>query len=726
VIKEVALSNWKQHARRDVAFGDGLNAIIGPNSAGKSNLLKGILFALGGTGATGSASDNLWRWDSPARERLVSVKLDLPRHGEVTIQRTTSSAKVFGADGKLLASGTTPVLRFVEEAYGMAWADLSTLLYSPQGEVQEIVKMGSTKLQKRVEALAQVSVLDKVLDLIAVDVRGFEAQLEVLPPPVDLEELRNDLRVIQTVVADVRERVAVATTGRTSWQAALDERRAAHSAALNAQHTMVRLRDSLSAAQAQHESVERELLETLSRLQSLESTAVDPTSLQEEVEVIERDLRDAEQRAGVIATHQRELAALEKAVAELDAALPKQVELGGQIERSEQALEVARGRQLVLGADCAKHTQQVKELKAQLEGADCPTCKRPYDECFDRAAVTEAHAFAHQVMLAEMAALDDVYKDIRREEAELKRLLKQQLPGIGALLGEKAEQLRALRETPTFDALPEGWLAERQSRLAGLRKLVAGANQQQGQITQLKAQESTLAARLEQQTQVVTDLTAQVAALPEPPNLEALVAAIEEAERGYAGWLTEEESGKERLTQVLIDEATLRQAVETAERAEGIRQKVEADKSLVEGLQSYLRKNRARLSAGIWDSLLDYASALSAAASGGKLGRLSRTDQGGDFMVEEISLDDTGASRNVPVSELGGARRSICGLALRVALAETFFGPGLPLLIDEAAADASDETAATIAGMLSSLGRQVISVTHREGEAVNATHVIQL
>ena len=170
---------------------------------------------------------------------------------------------------------------------------------------------------------------------------------------------------------------------------------------------------------------------------------------------------------------------------------------------------------------------------------------------------------------------------------------------------------------------------------------------------------------------------------------------------------------------VLESEATqLANTVAILEKAKADAEDVHKDLALASQLQKYLRANRTRLASDLWDGLLNYASALTSSATGGVLSGLSRTPSG-DFTVVEDG-------RTVPVTESSGAQRSIMGLALRVALTKVFYGNGLFLMLDEATADASDETAAAVAGMLRSLDMQVVSVSHRTGDVVNAGEIIEL
>jgi DNA repair exonuclease SbcCD ATPase subunit len=161
-----------------------------------------------------------------------------------------------------------------------------------------------------------------------------------------------------------------------------------------------------------------------------------------------------------------------------------------------------------------------------------------------------------------------------------------------------------------------------------------------------------------------------------------------------------------------------RQTLSEAVRNLGTRQETLHSIMLRKELQSYLRNNRARLMGDTWGRITDLTSGYASQVTDGLIRNLMRDDDGG-FTVEE-------GEHKVPVNELSGGRQSVVGLALRVALGRTFFGEGSFILLDEPTSDCSENLAASVAGMLQGLGTQVIVVSHRQGDTVNATNVIIL
>jgi DNA repair exonuclease SbcCD ATPase subunit len=200
----------------------------------------------------------------------------------------------------------------------------------------------------------------------------------------------------------------------------------------------------------------------------------------------------------------------------------------------------------------------------------------------------------------------------------------------------------------------------------------------------------------------IADLNAQ---------LEALEGDLRHVTTRKATLQAEVATGEERL-------ATTKREIERVKAVLKEKESTLKAKSDTESLQKFLRKNRAAFAGDIWEDLLAYASSLVSSTTEGRLSGLSRSTRG-EFTVEEWD-------KTIPVTEASGAQKSIIGLAVRAAMAKTFYGKGLFLLLDEVSSDASDVNAAAIAGMLKGLDMQVISVTHRQGEASNAGTIINL
>ena len=116
---------------------------------------------------------------------------------------------------------------------------------------------------------------------------------------------------------------------------------------------------------------------------------------------------------------------------------------------------------------------------------------------------------------------------------------------------------------------------------------------------------------------------------------------------------------------------------------------------------------------GAWATICAQASRVLSEASGGAATALMRAEDGSFTVLEQ--------GREVPVSVVSGGMRAIAGTALKLALSRFEF-----LVLDEASSELNDTNAAGLASALMSSGKQVVLVTHREGEEYLAGQVLDL
>ena len=714
MIDSVEFQNFKKHAALALDFDPGVTSIVGPNAGGKSSVLKGILFTLFGASAAG-AKDHLWKWDADGT-KSVGLSITLPDHGRVTITRSPTGAKIITPDGRTLASGGTAVTKLIEESMGMLAKDIRTLCYSPQGEAQGILTMGPTALQQKVEGLAQMETIDKVLGLLSTDITRLEGKLSI-DNGADLDALRQEITQLEGLVAYNNQELATAD----SVDGVFKEQQAKLVAEYTAAKERNLLRSQLVAA---YDKIVTELRDNQLALQNnqdaLGSLVVSDKSETDLIAAIAGyESQIAKLKSEILAETTRvtqyqrlqiEITALESRAEQHAAAaralLPLQNDLGKVVEN----LKVAQSEYT------AVHNK-VTELESLLHGATCPTCKQKLVD-IDTDAVTaelEVTREAKYAAAINISVLDQNKASMEKEIATHSSKLD---PAAEEVLLDKRASLEALGVVVGVDVgalglsirVCEEHLARAQGDLAQLQT-------ETKRITELKARIQNLETLIADQVSRQSDLADQIKvtlSLPAdhyPAEIENLQARI-----------TQNDGLRHQLiAQTNHAAATLagrQRELELGIAVQAEQQKAQLEKADAEELQKYLKRNRSGLASDIWDGLLNYASALVSNTTGGVLGSLSRANNG-EFTVQE-------QGRTIPVSEASGAQRSIIGLALRVAMTKVFYGNKMFLLLDEVTSDASDETAAAIAGMLQSLDMQIVSVTHRTGDAVNAGMVLEI
>ncbi|MFN5746602.1 MAG: AAA family ATPase, partial [Methylococcaceae bacterium] len=377
MISQLELRNFKRHTAANFTFGEGLTSIAGPNAQGKTTLLKGILFALLGASAAGSKEHLTTR--GSAGDTGVSLRLKVPVHGEVRIERTLKGAKIFSADGTLIANGTTPTIKLIEEAYGMSSADLQLLMYSRQGESQALLAMGAAALQRTVERLAKTGLVDKVLDLISRDLSRLEGELAGMGSLPDLARLRKErehsLSVVaaqQQVLATVNARLAVSVASEQSLQQRYNTARDHEVLAAGWQSKLDASGPRLAALQ---QSVE-DYRTTLENLPDYPQTEFDTRYA--EIERLNRRQQDLDGRGRAVRNAELEIIKLKAEAARLETRIDQSQRVAGDIEQAEETLRRLTEQRATLRQALATAVTAVKQAEIALSAAVCGECHRPY------------------------------------------------------------------------------------------------------------------------------------------------------------------------------------------------------------------------------------------------------------------------------------------------------------------------------------------------------------
>jgi len=717
MLKHITFRNFKKHTELDLPLNSGLTALTGPNAAGKSTILKGILYALFG-GTVAGAKEHIWKWGSD-NKREVALKITLPEHGEVLVRRTPSGATITSIDGRVLAAGGTAVTKFIEEALGMLAEDIKTLCYSGQGETQGLLSMGPTSLQQKIEGLSRADVVDRVIDHVSRDMLSLQGRLEGLPDNLDIAGLETRIQLLQekklTVEADLKKASEICEMTELDKVAAKRElEKAVHDNAgvdkLEAQRgflesTLKQAEDRLSGLKTNFEQVEK-FLEG-KNLPAAESRLIGVHSTVQDIEkarlLVLSSAKSRKDLQADLAVCRADLEAHTKAT-ELLEALNEQW--------SEISKNYGEANDQWLKAD-----QEYVRYAQMFHDAKCPTCRRD----FENVDSEELHAKADewQRKSQEFKTTKDAlwvrHAQVNNQITDVSKALR---PGIEDRIRLLEQRLGGLPDAP------EGRAEELLVQLSQLEQERKDLNLQVQQLKLALSDRQRLSEAVSKETaardQASSDLAAWVAELAGKARID--IAPLETTYNGYCSKL--EQYGQIRgdyRTNLAVLEQDLggtNRELESARRFDEERKKVSESLADLTGFQKYLKSNRARWTEGLWDGLLQYASALVSNTTGGALSNIERSPKG-EFTIDELGM-------RVPVKEASGFQKSLVGMALRVALSKVFYGDNLFLLLDEATADARDDNAAAVAGLLASLNMQIVMVSHRIGDAVNAGTLVEL
>jgi DNA repair protein SbcC/Rad50 len=196
------LNNTKSYRNARLTFGEGVNAIVGHNGAGKSTILEAIGFVL--FDALEYRHDDFVREGADSAEILVEFRSALDERSYQVIRRVGSSTqyRIFDSEFQLkICEGKADVQRFLRQHMGVdAGSDLAALFRDavgvPQGTFTAIFLEAPGKRKPTFDRLLQVEEYSRASDRLReparllregrqeLDVRisALSARLERLPP----------------------------------------------------------------------------------------------------------------------------------------------------------------------------------------------------------------------------------------------------------------------------------------------------------------------------------------------------------------------------------------------------------------------------------------------------------------------------------------------------------------------------------------------------------------
>lgn len=235
MFRTLNLTNFMKYESHTFAFTDGINVVRGASEAGKSTMLRALLYALGGVRATGLAADELVRWG--ARAAHMSVVLDIHIDGVTyNIKRAPSGAEIrFTGRDEPDVVGQTEVTEFAMRLIRTDLAGLQNLMFASQNAMRGALEDGPAATVALIEQLAELGQVDELVQLVTTKLpSGATTSIEgrIANLQADLADLESKP---QADIEAQRETVAVAMNcaqaGRAVRDAAVKALEAARAAA---------------------------------------------------------------------------------------------------------------------------------------------------------------------------------------------------------------------------------------------------------------------------------------------------------------------------------------------------------------------------------------------------------------------------------------------------------------------------------------------------------------
>ena len=782
-LQRVRLQNFRQHADSVVEFRPGLTGIIGPNGAGKSTILEAIAWAVYGAAAVRGTNDTIrFSRAQPRAKVIVDLAFELDNH-EYRVIRTLNNADLFLDNGITpIATGSTGVTAYLQSKLGMTRQEFFNTYFTGQKELQFLASMGPAD---RARFLAQVLGYERLrkAQIIAGDRRReLKAQIDALRIGLpDADALAAEVKAAEARVKEATKNLARLTRQRGKLAAEQEQLAPRWQEAQAARDQARELTHTLTRAQQELESAERDLARITGELDAIQKAEKELNELQPKLERLAEVAAECERLEDLALQHERKNALLENRhqlaaeIAQLRErldGLKKAPELvkstSEELAAAQAALREAEENVAKLSTTWHRDVQDVKtklsmELKnqgdverqlRQLEqtggSGPCPVCTRPLEEAFET---------VHGHLEDELERIKQDINWLRKREQQLSKkpapLLEaeRQLAAARDLVDKKKERLARCEQ-----AVQHLW--ERTEELVAKEKLLQQADeliaqvkesydaaqheQLKEELNELRTVEQIASVHRHQIGQRLARLTEQTEAKERAKKVKA---AITEANKQLKALKFDQEAFdklgarfqnvSEQLQAAEIETIRAQEELRAAEQAHATAQQahaaaVEKRTRLLE-LEYELRHHvemdnavaqlRQVLNARVRPELSELASAYLSDITDGRYNALE-IDENYDMVV----LED---GQEKPV--ISGGEEDVANLVLRIAISQMIAeraGQHLStLFLDEVFGSLDMERRDNVIELLQKLHdrfEQVILITHVETVREGLDHVIRV
>lgn len=723
MLERLELNNFKKHEHLVLDFTAGLNGVTGPNYRGKTTVLYGILYCLGGARLVPGSRLQTRGTNSGFKQ---SLWLSFGNIGRYRIERTKTGATLteLCPDGteQPVATGTTPVNQAIARLLGMPLKRFAQIKYAKQRKASALLEVGSTELFKIITELTGLERVSAVLERVGGQLKAWkllqdestltdidEQQVQVMNWLGEETQLASDLMQLNNELAEVK-------TFRADSEATERRLSQAQTAVFGAVTTLRQAEREATASTTAMEEAHQQLAQFRGYPLTSESLV--------DLELQLKDLRELAMTTKQARNRVKQLQLdLESAQLELQAAVRKAAPLREDLKalRRESGVDLDALHEAAAQAEASKQAAGDR-LEALIEAGKngvCGGCRRPFDAFnpHDHAEQVREHQEtwrqkqgAAQLVRDALQAETNYRQDLARCEDAL-RQAENSVHLHQVTCNRLSDQLDlATRDSlslpPTESLAPEIEALETQistgrqdaQRQATLRQALVVA---EGNAKQRKQALANAQAELHQ-----TEIQHQVVGVDLPTALRHHREKVDQYDsqiRSLQSEIGNCANHKHGLHEQRVAlERTLATMVERNRQHEQAAQKV----GLLTELLGHIRSNRDRYSKQVWDVFMASASMFASNATGGVIESISRGEDGAFTFVED--------GFEMEQAEASGAQLAIIGTAVQLALDAAALSPLNLVLMDEPTADMDPERALAFSTLLAGSGKQVVMVTHRE------------
>ena len=176
ILKTLQIQNFRKYKQASIEFPEGIIGVVGLNGSGKSTIFEAIAWALYGTVAARTSSEDIRR-DTAEPSSVCLVDLQFQFEGdEYRIVRhmkgknLVSSATVT-RNGKIAATGSGPATTYIQKILGIDYKSFFTSIFAKQKELNTLSSMNASERKPLILKMLGIDALDDVIKQINAEKR---------------------------------------------------------------------------------------------------------------------------------------------------------------------------------------------------------------------------------------------------------------------------------------------------------------------------------------------------------------------------------------------------------------------------------------------------------------------------------------------------------------------------------------------------------------------------
>lgn len=491
-LRRIALHNYRAFQHEELAFPEGITAIIGNNGTGKSTIIEAVGWALYGNRVARTTKEDIKRQGAaPNDECYVTLTFTLGDDDyEVTRIMTGSSLSTDATvkvNGLVAASSASGATELMEKKLGMDHDAFFTSLVARQKEINALSSKTPGERKRSMLRMLNIDAIEEAVKQVRQDKRNtrqlVEAMRSALKDLDELQEQREQQRTAKEEIDDQLKEVNSVLSSLTSRVSQLREQRQAEQQKLERYNELQNQRSTtkerLQSKRQQHEQKQEERQELQRKKQHLEELQPKEEryqDLKEQKETMEEQRerhRTRQQLEDDVTEIKDDIEGLQETASSLRQELEDREGVEKRLEEVNQQLEdvaehknEAASSRKVTDTKLASAKEKLEEMQQHHEtieeqgaDSDCPTCGRPLGDHYEE--ILHDYEEKAATLRDTVHSLEQQKKEVGDQLGQLNQR-QQRLTETKGKLEQQHEQLKQKKQR--YDHIEEQ-LAEQQQKL---------------------------------------------------------------------------------------------------------------------------------------------------------------------------------------------------------------------------------------------------------------------